>query len=722
MGIWILLALFMTGVLGKSFGIRYLFLDPEYLGEVNPISFLILGLAFGAFYMSWNLTVYLLSTHFFPFLASLKRPFTKFCLNNSLIPLAFFALYLWYAGHFQANYEFWPANAIAYNLFAFLGGAIATILLYALYFQLTNKDISNFEKVVVAVLEKREKGLTPGHKGIDLETIKKDKNRWRVDSFLNEALRPRAVRSVEHYDNVLLLGIFRQNHKNALIVQLGSIVLLLILGRMMDYPIFRIPAGASVFILASIFVALVGAVNYWLHKWRVTLLIVMIFGLNFLSKFPMFNYPNRAYGLTYNEDKAQYSTEVFAAVNDSITVQQDIDSTLEILNNWRRKFGKKKPKMIITTVSGGGLKASVWTMNVLQKTDSLTNGQLMNNSVLFTGASGGMIGASYFRELYLRQLTDKKVHPYGHAHLDNISKDLLNSVAFSIVSNDLFMPLSSFDYRGKSYVRDRGYIFEKQLNENTFGVLDKPLSAYATPERLAEIPMLIVSPSIVNDARRMLISPIGISYLTGSRLKVYGQRAIEYDAVDFRRVFADQGADSLRFTTALRMNATYPYILPNVHMPSNPEVELMDAGFRDNLGLLSATRFLQVYKEWILENTSGVVLIQISSIKKPNEIPPSNNQGFLESLTNPLGILGHIIRLQDFERDANLGFLYDILGQDYFDIVRFHYLPGPESERASMTFHLTRREKTDIIQAYDLPFNQLALEQLRGLLDETEKE
>ncbi|MEZ4949520.1 MAG: hypothetical protein R2784_09065 [Saprospiraceae bacterium] len=62
--------------------------------------------------------------------------------------------------------------------------------------------------------------------------------------------------------------------------------------------------------------------------------------------------------------------------------------------------------------------------------------------------------------------------------------------------------------------------------------------------------MLIVSPSIVNDARRMLISPIGISYLTGSRLKVYGQRAIEYDAVDFRRVFADQGADSLRFTTA----------------------------------------------------------------------------------------------------------------------------------------------------------------------------
>ncbi|MCB0662178.1 MAG: patatin-like phospholipase family protein [Saprospiraceae bacterium] len=716
LGIWVLLALFMTGVIGKSFGIRYLFLDPEYLGEVNPVSFLLVGLAFGVMYMSWNLTVYLLSTHHFPFLASLKRPFTKFCLNNSLIPLGFFVLYLIYAGGFQADYEFWPLNVIAFNLLAFLGGVVITILLYSLYFQLTNKDISNFEKVVNRILEKRDRGIPPGRSDVDIEEMKQDKNRWRVDTYLNETLRPRAVRSVEHYDNKIFLGIFKQNHKNALVVQLASILILLLLGRMMDYPVFRIPAGASIFILASIFVAMVGAVNYWLHEWRATIVILMLIGLNYLSKIPYFNYPNRAYGLTYTEEKSPYSVEEMAAIGDSATLAKDIAQTLEVLNNWRSKFGEANPKMVITTVSGGGLKASVWTMNVLQKADSLTSGKMMDNSVLFTGASGGMIGASYFRELYLRHTRDSSLSPYKFEYLESISKDLLNSVAFSIVSNDLFMPLSYFDYEGKEYVRDRGYIFERQFNENTASILDKPLHAYREPELKGQIPMLIVSPSIVNDARRMLISPLGVSYLTGSRLQVTEDKQVEYDAVDFRRIYGAQGADSLRFTTALRMNATYPYILPNVHLPSEPEIEVMDAGFRDNLGLLSATRFLQVFKNWILENTSGVVLIQISSIKEHRDIPPSNNQGFLESLSNPLGILGHIIRLQDFERDANLGFVYDILGQENLDIVRFHYLPGPEAERASMTFHLTRREKTDIITAFDLPFNQESLRQLQTLL------
>lgn len=717
LGIWIFLALLMTGVLGKNFGIRYLFLDPEYLGEVNAVSFLLLGLSFGVLYMSWNLTVYLLSTHYFPFLASLKRPFTKFCLNNSLIPLAFFVLYLVYAGTFQSNYEFWPNTVIAFNLAAFLGGTIVTILLYALYFQITNKDISNFEKVVNLILEKREQGgMPPGRSDVDIDQMKQDKNRWRVDTYLNETLRPRAVRSVEHYDNRLFLGIFKQNHKNTLVVQLASIIILLLLGRMMDYPFFRIPAGASLFILASIFIALVGAVNYWLHEWRVTLVIIIVFGLNYLSKISYFNYPNRAYGLSYAVEKAPYSKDVLAGIGDSTTLSSDIQQTLSVLNNWRSKFGKENPKMVITTVSGGGLKASVWTMNVLQKADSLTGGKLMDNSVLFTGASGGMIGASYFRELYLRHTLDSSFSPYRFSYLESISKDLLNSVAFSIVSNDLFMPLSYFEYEGKEYVRDRGYIFERQFNENTDYLLDKPLVAYREPELSAQIPMLIVSPSIVNDARRMLISPLGVSYMTGSRIRFLEEKVLEYDAVDFRRVFAAQNADSLRFTTALRMNATYPWILPNVHLPSEPEIEVMDAGFRDNMGLLSATRFLQVFQDWIKENTSGVVLIQISSIKKKGKIPPSSNQGYLESLTNPLGILGHIIRLQDFERDANLGFLYDILGQENFDIVRFNYLPGPEAERASMTFHLTSREKTGIIKAFDQPFNQSNLLQLQSLL------
>ncbi len=40
----------------------------------------------------------------------------------------------------------------------------------------------------------------------------------------------------------------------------------------------------------------------------------------------------------------------------------------------------------------------------------------------------------------------------------------------------------------------------------------------------------------------------------------------------------------MRLLTALRINATFPYVLPNVWLPSKPVIDVMDAGLRDNYG------------------------------------------------------------------------------------------------------------------------------------------
>lgn len=720
--LWLFLALLMTGVLGKSFGITYLFLDPEYLGKVDVRSFFILGLAFGTFFMSWNLTTYLLSTHFFPFLAALRRPFIKFCLNNGLIPLAFLSLYIGFAIYFQIHYEYWTAGNAIINMLGFVIGMVSTIMLFAFYLQLSNKDITNFAKKGKEIPPDRVQGIAPGHRGVDVEIIKLDKNRWRVDTYLNEYFKPWMTRSVAHYDSRLLFNIFRQNHLNALALQLFTIVVLLILGSLMDYSFFRIPAGASIFILASVVTALIGAVFYWLHAWRVTVLILLLLGANYLTSLPWFNFQNQAYGLDYKTTPAIYSHErLMEGCNPSI-VRQDIDSTLLILNNWHRKTGQEKPKMVVFCISGGGLKASVWTMQILQKVDSLLKGALFRHTVLMTGASGGMIGAAYFRELNLRKLQGTVSNPHDPIFLDDISKDLLNSISFAIVSNDLFLPFSTFRYSNQTYTKDRGYMFELQLNENTGHILDKSLITYRQPEQDALIPLIIISPAIINDARRLLISPQNISYLTSYFSEDFDRRSNEVDAVDFRQIFREQQADSLRFTTALRMNATYPWILPNVLLPSQPGIKVMDAGFRDNLGVLSATRFIQVFKDWILENTSGVVLIQISSVKEAFEIPASERQGTIESLLNPLGILSHIVRLQDFEHETNFGFLSDLLGKEQFEVIRLIYEPSPENERASMTFHLTQREKNDILKAFYLERNQQGIQRLQGIFGKDPKE
>ena len=93
---WVLLFGYAIGEFGKEYGIPYLFWDPEYLGQVNFWSFLLLGFACGGFIMAFHVSSYIMNAHRFPFLATLSKPFFKYSLNNSLIPLAFIATYSYY--------------------------------------------------------------------------------------------------------------------------------------------------------------------------------------------------------------------------------------------------------------------------------------------------------------------------------------------------------------------------------------------------------------------------------------------------------------------------------------------------------------------------------------------------------------------------------------------------------------------------------------------------
>ena len=112
-----------------------------------------------------------------------------------------------------------------------------------------------------------------------------------------------------------------------------------------------------------------------------------------------------------------------------------------------------------------------------------------------------------------------------------------------------------------------------------------------------------------------------------------------------------------------------------------------------------------------LHDNASEILGSIAQIKL-EEIEASDNEGTLESMLNPLGIAGRIMMLQDYEHDNSLGLIYDILGKKNFDVIRFAYHPAKETERASMTFHLTQREKKDILNSFYLPKNQESLKRL----------
>ncbi|MEO6039844.1 MAG: patatin-like phospholipase family protein, partial [Saprospiraceae bacterium] len=390
--------------------------------------------------------------------------------------------------------------------------------------------------------------------------------------------------------------------------------------------------------------------------------------------------------------------------------------TRSILDRWlvkNRTPQHPKPKLVLLCVSGGGLRSALWTMQTLQQSDRLTKGQLLQHTVLITGASGGMLGAGLVRELVLRQHNGEPVSPQDTGFIQDLGKDLLNPVAFAIIANDLFVPLTDFRSGNFRYAKDRGYLFERQLNENCRGFFDRRLADYRQPEAEAIIPMMILSPFVLNDARRLLISPQGVSYL----MRPPDSTLLpEIDGVDFGRLCAAQQADSLAFTSALRMNCTYPLILPNVWLPTMPAVEAVDAGFRDNYGLALATRFLQNFRGWINTNTGGVVIVQIRCWEKAHSIAKSDAKGILENVFTPADAVASLTRMQDYDQDAALALLSDLLGKNQLQVIPFYYRPVRKQREASLSLHLSKREKLDLMQAYYSAENQKSVVALQQAL------
>jgi len=710
LGVWVFFALLLSGGFGKSFGIMYLFLDPEYLNIVSFWSFFFMGFAFGGFLMVWNITTYILNSFRFPFLASVKRPFLKFCINNAFLPLFFLLFYFFHFIRFQIQNEFTKGYSIIYYILGFMLGLIIVLALIIFYFVSTNKNVFKFVK--------RQSAPPPGQPITSRRKLYKLSNltTWNVYYYLNEKIKLRRTRDVRHYPIEILLKVFRQHHYNAFFFQISSLISIYLFAMLMDYPRFRIPAGASILLLCTVLVSIIGAIKYWLKSWRVMAFITFILMINVVSSY--FNlHQNKGYGLNYKTTKAEYNYSNFDSIATYQNFQEDTASTIQILNNWRNNIIKspnEKPKMVILGVSGGGLRSAAWTTRVIQQLDSVMHGDFLKHSVLMTGASGGMLGAAYMRDVFWQSQSQKET-VQDPIHFERMSTDLQNSIAFSIAVNDIFVPWIPFEAEGYHYIKDRGYAFERQLRENANKLISKRLIDYQEAEQQGKIPLMFVTPVVVNDARRMIISPQKVSYMMKPLNGFLPESTLEIDAIDFGRMFQAQNAYNLRMTSALRMSATYPYILPNVTLPTTPTIEVMDAGWRDNYGFDSALRFINVFKNWIDENTSGVLLIQIRGFEKQNELE-SKSQGAISRLFNPLGAVGQMAEIQDFHHDNELSYLYDFLGKDKLKVVRFEYKPGVLSERASMSWHLTAKERLDISKAILLKNNQNACMEIHEML------
>jgi len=720
---WLLLFSVVNGSFGEALGIPYLFLDPVYLDQVNFLGFMILGATLCGFAMAFNITGYILDSFRFKFLGKLSRPFTHYCLNNAIIPLAFLIFHAVRTYHFQTKVEL---NSVGHALEAIGGllmGYVIMLTIFFFYFFITNRDEN---KQLARRKKRRERLLKQGKNPFDKKAQKErgrafkklrklQRNEQQVGHYINLRLRVLPT-TTEKADRLAILRVFMQNQRNAILIQLTILAVIFVLGAFQSTSVFQIPAAASMVVLLTVMVMITGALSFSLRSWLLTggLAIAMLVNLFFISGLLTYEYP--AYGLDYLGERKAYNLQTIRENASDEKIEASKQHMLSILENWKAQTGEEKPVMCLVSVSGGGQRSALWSLNVLQHADSVAEHQLFEKTTLITGASGGLFGAAYYRDLYMEKL-DRN----APERLRQLSNEVLNPVIFTLVVNDLLLKVKQFEYGGQVYKRERGYEFEEHMKENLGGLLDRPLSHYRQPEASGQIPMLLVSPTITNDGRKLYISPQPTAFfnlgLNESGNKVQG--------VDFGSFLAAQQADSLRFLTALRMSATFPYVTPTISLPTNPPVQIADAGISDNYGISDAMIYLRVFQDWITENTSRVVVLAIRDSEKEREIDQTGNVNLIGKFFSPIqGVYRSWDQIQSIKNDQRFDLIKALYG-DHLQRVNFAYIATGNEEfrtRASLSWRLTEREKKDVLEAIHNDANQAALQQLKELLKPASQE
>lgn len=732
---WAILYAVILGDLGQSMGVPYLFLDPEYLGDINFRSLFIVGVFFGTFSMAFNITCYILDGHRFSFIGHLPKPFTKFSINNSLFSILFLILFLYRFVDFQFQNSHQSVIEIIKECLGFLAGCGFTIFITHLYFRFTNKDIFRY---IAGNMESTFRKSKMNRVNVINEIGASKKGKYRVDYYF-DLFKIKKVDRSNKYDKTYVLKVFDQNHLNAIILELIAFIVIIILGFFKEVIYFQIPASASVLLLFSILMMFTGAFSYWLRGWSISVLLILFLILNFLVVNNLIISEYYANGMNYAIKPAEYSLESLYAHSNDVNYLNDIKHTEERLNNWRKKFPKdKKPKMVLLGVSGGGQRAASWTFSTIQFIDSTLNNNFMKQTTLITGASGGIMGASYYRELYLRKLTDNSIKLEDTKYYKNITKDMLNPVIFSFVASDIFFKSNSSP-DSNMFCKDRGYALEQALNINTEYVLDKKLTDYSLPEYEGKIPAILMTPTILNDGRRLYIASQPVSYMT--TLSINNKLSIPQNikGIEFSRFFAKQNAANLSYLSALRMNASFPYVTPNLSLPSEPRMQVMDAGLTDNFGFTDAARFLYVFRKWISENTSGVIFVSIRDTDKHVNVEKKNTSpSIMDRVFNPIGsILINWAEIQDFKNDDFVEYVKTSY-KGNLHVVDFEYVPQSvywtqkkdkdwetvrieskrNEQRAALSWHLTQKEKESIRGTIFAARNQASLKKLKKLLEE----
>ncbi len=327
--------------------------------------------------------------------------------------------------------------------------------------------------------------------------------------------------------------------------------------------------------------------------------------------------------ITFNSESAIHELEVYNSPK---------EEKLLDMEEFKLKLRQRTQKsLFFVAAHGGGLKANIWTMKVLNEIQVKTNGDFLNQTVSFSGASGGMMGLSLYSVLAGKHNTGFNAigNKINRVATENFaSKDLAFTFGFDGVRK-----LYPFSKIGK--YRDRSYYamvtYQNILENKTERTLDSlSFNAYWKAKiydnKNEYFPSLIINTAKTNGKRGVFYS---VTYPKDS--------TVFYNSDNLSQLHNG----SIAFYEAVSSTNRFPALSPAAKIKNYGHY--IDAGAIDNSGLLSSID---------LHN----YLLKDSTLNKTKKV-------FVEIINGRDNYIWHLI--QKFKKDKEVDhFMIDEIEQD----------------------------------------------------------
>ena len=282
-------------------------------------------------------------------------------------------------------------------------------------------------------------------------------------------------------------------------------------------------------------------------------------------------------------------------------------------------------KLIVVCVSGGGIRAATWTAAILGRLDQIEG--FRSAARWISGASGGMVGASFWRAAERRLTADELV---AATAMDSLTPTLRRLVYNDVLRS--FTPGRNRSDRGSvlqeawrvHLERGRIEVQGRRIDLQGRGIeLARPIADLRASELDGTWPSLVFSPMLVEDGRRLLVTNLDLRRVTdhsalwlrsdprppSSQMSVSAETAYALEDI------CPGALGRVTLATAARMSASFPYVSPATPLPTAPVRRVVDAGYYDNYGVELACSWIRAMAAdpavRLLDRLEKVLVIQI---------------------------------------------------------------------------------------------------------------